>query len=133
MKTCYKCKKEKFLIEFSKNKSRVDGLSSHCKSCHKEMRRKHYVSNKTNILNQVLSRKKELREWVDSLKKEKPCKDCGKVDLPFLMDFDHIEKKEFSISKSWMNGFSKEKILKEIKKCELVCCRCHRIRTHSRY
>jgi hypothetical protein len=29
-------------------------------------------------------------------------------------------------------GSSKKNILKEIKKCDLVCANCHRIRTHER-
>lgn len=133
MKYCYKCQTEKPLLEFSINKTRKDGLSSQCRSCHKVMRRKHYENNKHKIYKQVRNRKKELHEWVDSLKKDKPCKDCGRTDLPFLMDFDHLNNKKVAISAAWMRGLSKEKILEEINKCELVCCRCHRIRTHSKF
>jgi hypothetical protein len=97
------------------------------------MRRNHYEKHKHKIIKQVRNRKEELHEWVDSLKKGQLCLDCGRTDIPFLMDYDHLDNKEFSISFAWMNGYSKERILEEIAKCELVCCRCHRIRTHARF
>ena len=58
-KKCSKCKSNKGVDEFSKNKSKKDGLSVICKSCHKDYRRKHYLKNKIKVLKQV-------RERVDS-------------------------------------------------------------------
>lgn len=46
MKTCYKCKKEKPLSDFCKDRSSKDGLNSKCKSC----RRKYYLENRERIL-----------------------------------------------------------------------------------
>jgi hypothetical protein len=47
------------------------------------------------------------------------------------MDFDHVRgRKRFSISK--MVGRKRIDVLAEIAKCELVCIRCHRTRTHNR-
>lgn len=40
MKTCSKCKKEKELAEFYKDKGKKDGLKSWCKECHLEDSRK---------------------------------------------------------------------------------------------
>lgn len=40
MKTCTKCKEEKKITEFYKDKRREDGLKSWCKSCHLEDNRK---------------------------------------------------------------------------------------------
>ena len=37
-KICSKCKFEKSINEFSKNKSKKDGLNSHCNKCRKEYR-----------------------------------------------------------------------------------------------
>ena len=39
MKTCSKCKESKDEAEFSKNKSKKDGLDSRCKSCVREYQR----------------------------------------------------------------------------------------------
>ncbi len=130
-KRCYKCKDEKLLKCFSKNSSKKDGLSSQCRDCHKEMRRIHYEKNKSKIIEQVGIQKEKVREWFNSLK-NKPCKDCGKTYPPYVMDFDHLdsEEKEFQLGQAL--NWGKEKVLKEIAKCELVCANCHRERTHNR-
>src|ERR1017187_3969227 len=64
--------------------------------------------------------------------KSKPCTDCGKTDLPGLMDHDHVPErgeKKFCINAATMKklGFAEE-----LAKCDLVCVRCHRIRTLRR-
>lgn len=59
--------------------------------------------------------------------------DCGDIFPYFIMDFDHREgtRKKFNIS--MVSQFStKKELLKEIKKCDLVCSNCHRIRTWMR-
>lgn len=63
--------------------------------------------------------------------KQKPCVDCKIQYHPVAMDFDHLPGYE----KKSINGFagmSKERLLEEIKKCELVCSNCHRLRTYNR-
>lgn len=49
MKTCTKCKIEKELIFFSKNKNRIDNFEGQCKKCKKEYLKKYYTSNKEHI------------------------------------------------------------------------------------
>jgi len=69
------------------------------------------------------------RSWLDSFK-EKPCVNCGGTFHPYVMDFHHVRGKKFrSISK--MFNYSKERILAEIVKCDLLCVNCHRIRTKN--
>jgi len=46
MKTCSKCKETKDLLEFDKNRTRVDGLHLYCKSCRKEERKSWYKAHK---------------------------------------------------------------------------------------
>ena len=46
MKKCNKCKEEKPLSEFNKNKSRKDGLSYKCKGCDREQSKTHRQNNK---------------------------------------------------------------------------------------
>lgn len=43
-----------------------------------------------------------------------------------VMDFHHIGKKSFNISKRNMGQFSWNAVFYEVRKCVLVCCRCHR-------
>jgi hypothetical protein len=62
--------------------------------------------------------------------KNKPCKDCGGSFPPYVMDFDHTRGiKRFDISQAIGSGKSDAKILKEIKKCDVICSNCHRIRS----
>lgn len=131
MKKCYKCQQEKSLDCFSKNNAKSDGLSSQCKECHRQLRRQHYLKHRRKIISQVGEWKKEYRQWFQSLK-DKPCKDCGKEYPHYCMDFDHLSNKEFGISYAITHNWSRERVVKEIGKCELVCAICHRIRTYNR-
>ena len=45
MKICSTCKKEKELVEFSKDKSRSDGLQNKCKECAKQTDKQSYLNN----------------------------------------------------------------------------------------
>ena len=42
------------------------------------------------------------------------------------LDFHHVKKKSFGLTKRHMGQFSWSAILKEVQKCVLLCCRCHR-------
>lgn len=62
----------------------------------------------------------------------KQCADCGNKDQ-ITFEFDHTKNnKTYSISKLVGNGADWDKILREIKKCDLVCANCHRRRTARR-
>jgi hypothetical protein len=49
MKKCYKCKEEKQLQEFAKDKSKKDGLNSSCKVCSRLMVKDYHKENKEKI------------------------------------------------------------------------------------
>jgi hypothetical protein len=76
-------------------------------------------------------RRTKRREELNDLKKV-PCAECGKRFDPVAMDFDHVRGKKSStigkgsLDKNW------DLVLEEIKKCEVVCSNCHRIRTKQR-
>lgn len=132
MKKCYKCKKTKNLEHFSKNVHKKDGLSSQCKLCHKLIRKKHYEKNKAKVILQVSKKKDEYNQWLNELK-NKPCVDCKKSYPYYIMDFDHTHgNKKFNIVEARRKMWGKDKVLKEIEKCELVCSNCHRERTYKR-
>lgn len=66
------------------------------------------------------------REFINTLKNI-PCADCGGTYDPICMDFDHVRgKKLFEISN--ISHFARATILEEIKKCEIICANCHRLR-----
>ena len=71
----------------------------------------------------------ERRQAVEQLKAV-PCAECGQQYPTYIMDFDHRDPatKAFEIStnvarRAW------GKLLAEISKCDVVCARCHRLRS----
>lgn len=133
MKTCAKCKEEKELTEFSKNnKNKLNGLSSWCKKCQNEDKKIHYQKNKDQYLKNVLKNSK----WVFDLKATLKCERCGYDKHPAALDFHHKDplQKEFNISGRFVCSLkNKEKIMKEIEKCEVICSNCHRIEHSIHY
>ena len=62
------------------------------------------------------------------------CLDCGVSfpDHPEVYDFDHARgTKKYNVS-SLFTSHTWKRIAAEIKKCDLVCSNCHRIRTAQR-
>ncbi len=94
---------------------------------------RHYYANKERYLARNKKYRQEISEYVNKIKEEKPCSDCG-IYYPFyVMDFDHLE----GVDKlGIISYFSKTgrigALKKEILKCEVVCANCHRTRTHKR-
>lgn len=131
MRQCGSCKVAKPLTDFNK---KGNGYQSRCRQCQKEYYKNYYDTTpkeKQRLLNSNKLQKKKTKEYVDSLKENKPCADCGVSYPPYVMDFDHVGSKTMNISKMrQVNG--RDTIDKEISKCELVCANCHRIRTHTR-
>lgn len=151
LKKCNKCKEdfEPTLENFAANKKNPDGLQYHCRSCQEEYKRqwrKRYKEEHGESDGSRYSRAhredqaKHRAEYVErnrrivlNIKGATPCKDCGKFFPPVCMDFDHIrDTKKSSVSKLMHTGASVEKLMEEIRKCELVCANCHRIRTDQR-
>src|SRR5260221_651682 len=60
------------------------------------------------------------------------CVDCGGWYEPCQLDFDHRpgEKKLFAISS--YRSLKLSSILPELRKCDIVCANCHRLRTFNR-
>jgi len=76
---------------------------------------------------------KEWRKWIEGLKVDAVCMDCGQNWPPVALGFDHVPErgaKSFSISASASK--SHEAIKAEIAKCDIVCHSCHAIRTNDR-
>jgi hypothetical protein len=73
------------------------------------------------------------REWMNSMKEGIACTDCGETFPVFVMHWDHLPglAKVGDIS-SMLGHASREAILEELKKCELVCANCHVMRTVTR-
>jgi len=98
--------------------------------------KRHYEANKEKIIKR--SRKRNIRQrdknrlYVESIKKQSGCVDCGESNH-LVLDFDHIEDNKYKcISNMVYESYSIKSIQKEIDKCEVRCSNCHRIITHNR-
>lgn len=74
-----------------------------------------------------------LKTWMIRLK-SKPCQDCHQKFPTCCMDFDHRDgtKKKYNVGSMFAHHYSRPLIRAELKKCDLVCSNCHRIRTRNR-
>jgi hypothetical protein len=107
-----------------------------CRPCRSAYKRAHYLANKQRYVDQARARKHVLRvvrtDYLLAYFKRHPSADCGETD-PVVLDFDHLDPagKSFNIGSS-LSYRNWERILGEIKKCEVVCANCHRRRTAIR-
>ena len=133
MKKCNKCKVTKELTEFyfRLGKSGNKKYSYICKACHKNKMQKNYTDNIEFYKDRAKKARQKMREFVIQ-QKDFPCKDCGVKYPHYVMDFDRLgnEEKSFNVG-TWRNQ-SKQDVMNEIAKCDLVCSNCHRERTFKR-
>lgn len=72
------------------------------------------------------------RAYLQKIKQNFPCMDCGENYPYWVMDFDHRGDKLFGLGGGALALYSWDQILEEVKKCDIVCANCHRDRTHTR-
>lgn len=124
---CNKCKRND-LIESDfcfKNKSK--GIRhSVCKCCQRKYKLDYYYKNKQKSKDKVMERKAELIKWLHNLKTNLKCEECSESHVATLQ-FHHVDpdKKTFTICQLIHDGYSKERILEEMQKCQVLCANCH--------
>ena len=97
----------------------------------REYRRSWYNRNREQERSKARVRTKkrthDLKEWFKEYKLTLACKLCSE-NHPATIDFHHRDPnvKIRAISEVIRRGWSKEKILKEIEKCDVLCANCHR-------
>lgn len=129
LKTCKKCQKQKPFTSFSNRKKSKDGKAYSCKECRKIIERRY-----KDTRNKINNHKTQIKLiHIRQLKATTPCKDCNKFfPYYYVLDFDHLTKKNYKISLIARSTHSLEYLKNEINKCDLVCANCHRNRTHER-
>jgi len=72
---------------------------------------------------------KEKEEYVTEIKTTVGCKNCGKEGPPSELHLHHIdgETKVKRVSRMIESGYSIEEIKNEIRKCEVLCQKCHAV------
>jgi hypothetical protein len=125
------CGTEKPLDDFHRSARR--GRQAWCKDCRRAYDHEYHLSRRELRLAQKRERRRETRSWYQTLKEDKPCADCGGVFHQAAMTWDHrpgtVKRCEVSMM---VRGFSRQAILDEIAKCDLVCANCHAARTAER-
>jgi len=124
-KICRKCKKEKKVDEFYKNKSKKDGLSYYCKKCEQAIQKEEHQRNKKRYSRRAKDKYKKKKEFIDAIKLGIGCQVCGYNKCIDALVFHHRNPEEKKFTLNRVISYSKENILKEIKKCQILCMNCH--------
>jgi hypothetical protein len=90
----------------------------------KIVEKKYYEKYKLKIYNNKILRLRAKKEELIILLGGR-CKSCGYNKCFSALEFHHIKNKKDHLAKIIKN-LSKEKALKEIKNCTLLCANCHR-------
>ena len=93
---------------------------------------KYYFRKKDEYKAHSAQKRAEILPWWNDYKSSLKCSRCGEGDTACL-DFHHREpdKKEKHVTTMISGWYSKEKILTEIAKCDILCANCHR-KEHAR-
>ena len=88
--------------------------------------RKWYSKNKKKVMKRHAENKEKIKKWFREYKSTIKCSLCDE-NTTVCIDFHHvIGKKKKAVSLMVNEGYSKENIIKEIKKCIPLCANCHR-------
>ena len=141
-KVCMKCKMEKSLSEFHKNKTKEDGHQDYCKQCRKNWNTEHddglKIKRKERYNNDQERFKKEAQDWADNNRERKRAsgREYYKDNKEKLIEYQRVYAKErrvkddlYRLKKNLRcnikdaltkRGFSKSKKTEEILGCTLM-------------
>lgn len=109
-----------------------------CVGCRRERGRAHYSANRGYYVAKAQRRSRAVSEatraWVLDYLRTHPCVDCGTAD-PRVLEFDHRDPRDKRAHVSWLItcGYSLATVEAEIRKCEVRCANCHRIKTREEF
>lgn len=90
-----------------------------------------YRKESPQLSGATLLRFRQINRAIIREAKEVPCTDCG-VEYPYyVMEFDHLGDKHFNVGQTGPTT-GRERLIREIAKCEVVCANCHAARSHHR-
>jgi len=94
----------------------------------REYFKQYYQNNSDYFKEHARKREREIKEFIRQQKVGLFCMRCGNADIRVL-DFHHIDSstKEGTIEHMVKGAWSKDRILQELAKCEVLCANCHRI------
>jgi hypothetical protein len=129
VKLCGKCGKRKPFEEFHRWRS---GHQPWCKACRQSYDARYFQVNRQRIMARKRERWNELLRWYQDLKESAPCVDCGGFFHHAAMTWDHLPGHEKVTEVSNLRRSSRQAVLDEVAKCDLVCANCHAVRSYER-
>ena len=130
-KRCSKCKKTKDVKHFGKSKRNSTGYQAWCKLCQTENTMRVYKENPAPFMKRNKKRVEKCMQYIVDYLQKHPCVDCGESNI-IVLEFDHLPQYEKTTEVTKLAHWGIKKVIKEIKKCEVVCANCHKIRTATR-
>ena len=112
VKICSCCKQEKDLNDFN-SKGKSGRKHTYCKKCLYIFQMRRWNKKKIDAIKYLGGK----------------CKQCGSIEHPVNFDFHHRNPSDKEFDWSILRRFSEEKRIKELDKCDLLCVRCHRLKT----
>jgi len=130
---CTACKENRTEQEFSYKNKKIGKRSTICKICLRKYAKNHYLENKDKYIAKAKVGNKQYlrrsRQHVLDYLEQHPCVDCGESN-PVVLEFDHVRGKKYkAISAMITANASVKRIEREIKKCDVRCANCHKIKT----
>lgn len=94
----------------------------------------YYKSHREREIHRVRARQEETLRFLRELRRV-PCSDCAGQFCPHQMNFDHRDPsvKSFGLTTARAMLASREDLMREVAKCDVVCANCHRLRTRQRH
>jgi hypothetical protein len=134
MRRCGRCGQLKPLADFAWRRKAKGQRDNYCRPCRAAYKQEHYAANRQRYIDNAHRRRERMVEermaFLVAFLMEHPCMDCGEPD-PLVLEFDHLEDKEFGIAKG-LRDRNWQSVLDEMAKCDVVCANCHRRRTARR-
>ena len=92
----------------------------------RDYQRSWHQRNRARRIAKVYERKERIWEFYNQLKATLECARCGE-NHPATLQFHHRDpqKKDFNLSEAVNDGYSIERIKKEVAKCTVLCANCH--------
>lgn len=134
MKKCTKCGIKKPFEDFAKSSRTLDSRRPWCRQCVREYDQLRYIRKGPSYFQRKnRERHKRYRKLMVEYLQKHPCENCGESN-PIVLEFAHKDRTTKIDAVSMMiNTYSWENILKEIKKCKVLCANCHRIETAKEF
>lgn len=123
-KLCTACNKELEVSNFRTNKTKKDGLQSHCIDCKKAYNKVHYIKNKKTYIDKAKVHNDKVVLWYKEIKSNLVCSNCPE-NHPACLHFHHKDPKEKDFTIGCNVKLGKKKIKEEMSKCIVLCANCH--------